>query len=150
MAFDRTFQALQEWKRRRQQSGKLHPLAFLKAIAPAAKMMTRAVNYLLPIAAMVVLTLTVQHFGTLRYGLRVEYNGEHIGYILSESAFTEAEAKVRERIVNEAYLPPGRQRADLFFGSCSGRPDLRRGHPHQQHHPRFRQRDCRGRRPVCR
>ena len=106
VAFDRTFQALQEWKRRRQQSGKLHPLAFLKAIAPAAKMMTRAVNYLLPIAAMVVLTLTVQHFGTLRYGLRVEYNGEHIGYILSESAFTEAEAKVRERIVNEAYLPP--------------------------------------------
>ena len=56
VAFDRTFQALQEWKRRRQQSGKLHPLAFLKAIAPAAKMMTRAVNYLLPIAAMVVLT----------------------------------------------------------------------------------------------
>ena len=106
VAFDRTFQALQEWKRRRQQSGKLHPLAFLKAIAPAAKMMTRAVNYLLPIAAMVVLTLTVQHFGTLRYGLRVEYNGEHIGYILSESAFTEAEAKVRQRIVNEAYLPP--------------------------------------------
>lgn len=106
VAFDRTFQALQEWKRRRQQSGKLHPLAFLKAIAPAAKMMTRAVNYLLPVAAMVVLTLTVQHFGTLRYGLRVEYNGEHIGYILSESAFTEAEAKVRERIVNEAYLPP--------------------------------------------
>ena len=106
VAFDRTSQALQEWKRRRQQSGKLHPLAFLKAIAPAAKMMTRAVNYLLPIAAMVVLTLTVQHFGTLRYGLRVEYNGEHIGYILSESAFTEAEAKVRERIVNEAYLPP--------------------------------------------
>ena len=106
VAFDRTFQALQEWKRRRQQSGKLHPLAFLKAIAPAAKMMTRAVNYLLPIAAMVVLTFTVQHFGTLRYGLRVEYNGEHIGYILSESAFTEAEAKVRERIVNEAYLPP--------------------------------------------
>lgn len=106
VAFERTSCALQEWKRRRQQTGKLHPLAFCKALGPAARMMTRAVNYLLPIAAMVVLTLTVQYFGTLRYGLRVEYNGEHIGYILSESAFTEAEAKVRQRIVNEAYLPP--------------------------------------------
>ena len=42
----------------------------------------------------------------MTYGLQVQYNGEHIGYILSESAFVEAEAKVRERIVNEAYLPP--------------------------------------------
>ena len=55
---------------------------------------------------MVILISTVLHFSTMTYGLQVQYNGEHIGYILSESAFVEAEAKVRERIVNEAYLPP--------------------------------------------
>lgn len=55
---------------------------------------------------MLILISTVLHFSTMTYGLQVQYNGEHIGYILSESAFVEAEAKVRERIVNEAYLPP--------------------------------------------
>lgn len=106
LAIGRTRTSLRALKRRRQQTGKHYPIAFLQALRPVAKMARRAVNYLLPLAAMVVLTLTVQHFGSLRYGLRVEYNGEHIGYILSESAFTEAEAKVRQRIVNEAYLPP--------------------------------------------
>lgn len=106
LAIGRTRTSLRALKRRRQQTGKHYPIAFLQALRPVAKMARRAVNYLLPLAAMVVLTLTVQHFGSLRYGLRVEYNGEHIGYILSESAFNEAEAKVRQRIVNEAYLPP--------------------------------------------
>ena len=79
---------------------------FFCAFRPILPLLAGTVNYLLPVGSMVILISTVLHFSTMTYGLQVQYNGEHIGYILSESAFVEAEAKVRERIVNEAYLPP--------------------------------------------
>lgn len=99
-------QSLQLWKQHREQSSKLLLGEFFRAFQPILPLIAGTVNYLLPVGGMVILISTVLHFSTMTYGLQVQYNGEHIGYILSESAFVEAEAKVRERIVNEAYLPP--------------------------------------------
>lgn len=99
-------QSLQQWKQHREQSSKLLFGEFFRAFRPILPLLAGTVNYLLPVGGMVILISTVLHFSTMTYGLQVQYNGEHIGYILSESAFVEAEAKVRERIVNEAYLPP--------------------------------------------
>lgn len=98
--------SLQLWKQHREQSSKLLLGEFFRAFQPILPLLAGTVNYLLPVGGMVILISTVLHFSTMTYGLQVQYNGEHIGYILSESAFVEAEAKVRERIVNEAYLPP--------------------------------------------
>lgn len=106
-AFAQTRNALQDWNTHRQQpDAGLSLTEFFDAFRPAVKMCSRVVNYLLPVAGILVLTSTVHYFSTLTYGLHVEYNGEHIGYILTESDFSDAEAKVRERIVNEQYLPP--------------------------------------------
>lgn len=99
-------QSLQQWKQHRKQSSKLLFGEFFCAFRPILPLLAGTVNYLLPVGSMVILISTVLHFSTMTYGLQVQYNGKHIGYILSESAFVEAEAKVRERIVNEAYLPP--------------------------------------------
>ncbi|MFR3551268.1 MAG: peptidoglycan DD-metalloendopeptidase family protein [Negativibacillus sp.] len=99
-------QSLQQWKQHREQSSKLLFGEFFCAFRPILPLLAGTVNYLLPVGSMVILISIVLHFSTMTYGLQVQYNGEHIGYILSESAFVEAEAKVRERIVNEAYLPP--------------------------------------------
>lgn len=99
-------QSLKLWQQHREQSSKLLFGEFFRAFRPILPLLAGTVNYLLPVGGMVILISTVLHFSTMTYGLQVQYNGEHIGYILSESAFVEAEAKVRERIVNEAYLPP--------------------------------------------
>ena len=99
-------QSLKLWQQHRKQSSKLLLGEFFRAFYPILPLLAGTVNYLLPVGGMVILISTVLHFSTMTYGLQVQYNGEHIGYILSESAFVEAEAKVRERIVNEAYLPP--------------------------------------------
>lgn len=99
-------QSLKLWQQHRKQSSKLLLGEFFRAFHPILPLLAGTVNYLLPVGGMLILISTVLHFSTMTYGLQVQYNGEHIGYILSESAFVEAEAKVRERIVNEAYLPP--------------------------------------------
>ena len=106
-AFSQTRDALHDWnKHRKQPDSGLHLDELLKAFFPSLRKLAGTVNYILPVAGMIVLISTIHHFSTLTFGLRVQYNGEHIGYILSESDFSEAEAKVKERIVNEAYLPP--------------------------------------------
>lgn len=104
-AFAQTRSALLDWNKQRQTGG-LHLEGLLAALAPSVKMLGLAINYILPLAGIIILTATIHHFSTLTFGLRVQYNGEHIGYILSENDFAQAEAKVKERIVNETYLPP--------------------------------------------
>ncbi len=103
-----TRDALQDWKKYHQQHREegLDLSALFHALSPAAKQIAGTINYILPLAGISVLIFTIHHFSTLTFGLRVQYNGEHIGYILSEADFSEAETKVKERIVNEAYLPP--------------------------------------------
>ena len=107
-AFTDTRDALQDWKKYHQQHREegLDLSALFHALSPAAKQIAGTINYILPLAGISVLIFTIYHFSTLTFGLRVQYNGEHIGYILSEADFSEAETKVKERIVNEAYLPP--------------------------------------------
>ena len=107
-AFTDTRDALQDWKKYHQQHREegLNLFALFHALSPAAKQIAGTINYILPLAGISVLIFTIHHFSTLTFGLRVQYNGEHIGYILSEADFSEAETKVKERIVNEAYLPP--------------------------------------------
>lgn len=106
-AFSQTLDALHDWnKHRKQPDAGLCFGEFFRAFIPSLRKIAGSVNYILPVAGMIVLISTIHHFSTLTFGLRVQYNGEHIGYILSESDFSEAEAKVKERIVNEAYLPP--------------------------------------------
>ena len=95
-------QSLKLWQQHRKQSSKLLFGEFFRAFHPILPLLAGTVNYLLPVGGMLILISTVLHFSTMTYGLQVQYNGD----ILSESAFVEAEAKVRERIVNEAYLPP--------------------------------------------
>lgn len=107
-AFTDTRDALQDWKKYHQQHREegLDLSALFHALSPAAKQIAGTINYILPLAGISVLIFTIHHFSTLTFGLRVQYNGEHIGYILSEADFSEAETKVKERIINEAYLPP--------------------------------------------
>ena len=102
-----TNSGLQDWNRQRKQpSAGLCLPQLVRALSPSFKLVVGAVNYILPLVGIIILTSTIYHFSTLTYGLQVQYNGQHMGYILSESDFDEAEAKVRERIVNEEYLPP--------------------------------------------
>lgn len=82
------------------------PLRFTAAIAPAAHVFGKIASYLLPVCGVFALAAAIHHFSSLTYALRVEYNGEYIGYVQNESEFAEAEREVRQRLVNEAYLPP--------------------------------------------
>lgn len=77
-----------------------------QALRPVGRLALHSINYLLPAAALVLLVTTIQHYGTQIYALRVEYNGEYIGYILNEKEFYDAEKEVQARVINEQYLPP--------------------------------------------
>lgn len=55
-------------------------------------------NYVAPIAACVVCVLTIQYFTGRTLALRVEYNGIDLGYISSESVFTQAENDMKTRM----------------------------------------------------
>ena len=55
-------------------------------------------NYAAPIAACVVCVLTIQYFTGRTLALRVEYNGIDLGYISSESVFTQAENDMKARM----------------------------------------------------
>jgi len=63
-------------------------------------------NYVAPVAAIMVLIVTIQHFSSLTFALSVNYSGENIGYISNESVFENAEKEVRKRIVYEETVPP--------------------------------------------
>ena len=104
-AFRDSGEALIRWKQNWKQPG-YGIRGLFKAVSPAARKITGGINYILPVVGIIILTNTILHFSTITYGLRVQYNGEHIGYILSEDEFIQAEIKVKERIVNEEYLPP--------------------------------------------
>lgn len=81
-------------------------LELVQALRPLGRLALHSINYLLPAAALVLLMATIQHYGTQIYALRVDYNGEYIGYILNEKEFYEAEKEVQARVINEQYLPP--------------------------------------------
>ncbi|MBS4785779.1 MAG: peptidoglycan DD-metalloendopeptidase family protein [Clostridiales bacterium] len=67
---------------------------------------SRAFNYAAPVGGIAVLLLTVAVYSNLTFALSVEYNGQFIGYVTSESEFIAANQKMRERIVFEEYEYP--------------------------------------------
>lgn len=92
---------------------------YLRMLWHLIKMLFRFVrsmmNYILPVAAIWVLVFTVQNFDKMFYAystgdyqgvrengavlaLRVEYNGQEVGYVTDESVFTQAENDVKNRI----------------------------------------------------
>ena len=67
---------------------------------------SRAFNYAAPVGGIAVLLLTIAVYSNLTFALSVEYNGQFIGYVTSESEFIAANQKMRERIVFEEYEYP--------------------------------------------
>ena len=60
-----------------------------------------ALSYLLPIAALLVLVVTVYTVLSSNFALAVQYRGEFVGYIANETVFEEAQDLVRDRIRGE-------------------------------------------------
>lgn len=67
---------------------------------------SRIFNYAAPLAGVMVLLLTIGVYSNLTIALSVEYGGDFIGYVESESDFDIADQKMRERIVFEEYVHP--------------------------------------------
>ncbi|MBR5485854.1 MAG: peptidoglycan DD-metalloendopeptidase family protein [Oscillospiraceae bacterium] len=59
-----------------------------------------------PGLSLLILLITIQHYGTAQYVLSVEYNGEYVGEIADESVYRQAEKEVRKRIIHEEYIEP--------------------------------------------
>lgn len=59
-----------------------------------------AANTVFPILCLILLVLTVSHYKNLTYGLKVNYNGEDIGYIASEEVFNTAKDRALERLTS--------------------------------------------------
>ena len=56
-------------------------------------------SYIMPVAGVILLVTTINYFRELPLALRVEYNGEQIGYILDESVYTQAENDMKDRLI---------------------------------------------------
>lgn len=67
---------------------------------------SKAFNYVAPAGGIAVLLLTITVYNSLTFALSVEYNGQFIGYVTSESEFVAANQKMRERIVFEEFEYP--------------------------------------------
>lgn len=61
----------------------------------------KVLNYVAPVAAAVVLLVGVHSTLTGSVALRLEYNGQVLGYVQNEAVFDEATRLVRERIMEE-------------------------------------------------
>jgi len=59
----------------------------------------RAMNVLMPAAALALFVLTVNYWGGMTFALQVNYNNKNIGYIADESVYTQAKEMALERIV---------------------------------------------------
>lgn len=62
-------------------------------------------NYVAPVAAVAVLTFTVNYYRNITYGIEVSLNGESLGYIKNESIYKNAEKDMQQRIYLEGEPP---------------------------------------------
>ncbi len=60
-------------------------------------------NYLMPVAALMVLIFTVNYWNSVTFALEVVYNGQSLGYISDEAVYIEARNMVKERLDSGAY-----------------------------------------------
>lgn len=58
-------------------------------------------NIAAPVAGIVVLCLTIQHWNQMNFALKLEYGGEYIGYVQNESVYDEATNLVTGRVVGD-------------------------------------------------
>ena len=63
-------------------------------------------NWLAPVLGVFIFLIVIGMYQTQTLALKVEYNGENLGYILDESVFNEAETAMKARIINESYIKP--------------------------------------------
>ena len=71
-----------------------------------ARPLNRVANFFAPIFGLAILAGAIAFFNQFTFALRVEYNGESIGYIAQESDFYEARDAMLARLINEEYIPP--------------------------------------------
>ncbi len=78
------------------------PIVFAHYIKKAASnhknLLRTAVNTAMPIAALLVLLITVNYWNGVTFALEVIYNDQSIGYISDESVYIEARNMVRDRL----------------------------------------------------
>lgn len=78
------------------------PIVFAHYIKKAASnhknLLRTAVNTAMPIAALLVLLITVNYWNGVTFALEVIYNDQSIGYISDESVYIEAKNMVRDRL----------------------------------------------------
>lgn len=79
-------------------SGLANAWLILSSGRPVAAM---AANYIMPVAALVFLLVTIHHYSTMTLGLAVEYEGQTLGVISNENVFTQAQISMKERIVSD-------------------------------------------------
>ena len=63
-------------------------------------------SYVAPVAAGLFFFGVVSYYNNQQLALRVEYNGEVLGYISNELEFSQAQNEVKARIVSEDYVMP--------------------------------------------
>lgn len=63
-------------------------------------------NYAAPIAGCLLIYAMAQYYTGQTYVLRLEYNGEEIGYISDESVFTQAQNAMKGRLASDATVLP--------------------------------------------
>ena len=71
-----------------------------------ARPLNRIANFFAPIIGLAIFAGVIAFFNQFTFALRVEYNGEAIGYIAQESDFYEARDAMLDRLINEEYIPP--------------------------------------------
>lgn len=81
-------------------------MSLKQAWSPFLYLMSQIFHTLLPAAAAVFLINTIVYYGKMNYALRVEYNGEYVGYISSESDFALAENQMLGRVIAGNYEHP--------------------------------------------
>ena len=71
-----------------------------------ARPLNRIANFFAPIFGLAILAGVISYFNGFTFALRVEYNGEQLGYIAEEGDFYEARDAMLDRLINEEYIPP--------------------------------------------
>lgn len=79
---------------------KVSGVLFNKAVSNYRGVFASVFNYALPLAALVVLVVTVSYWRNVTFALEVQYNNQNIGYISEESVLTDAENRAKSLIMN--------------------------------------------------
>lgn len=66
----------------------------------------RIANFFAPIIGLAILAGVVGYFNKLTFAVKVDYNGETLGFIEDEQQFYDARNNMLELLINEEYIPP--------------------------------------------